>query len=186
MQKTITEFLKNSISTKQQMLDDSSLLAQIEESASEIKKRVANGGTVYICGNGGSACDAMHFAEELVARYKRERPGIKAMHLLDSGVLSCWSNDYSYDTVFERQVETFCNDNDILVAISTSGNSSNVLKAVEAAKKKSSYTIGLTGRGGGELASLCDQGLIIPSDETDRIQEAHITLIHIFCELLEN
>jgi D-sedoheptulose 7-phosphate isomerase len=128
----------------------------------------------------------MHFTEELVARYKRERPGIKAAHFHDPSVITCWSNDYTFETVFERQARTFCGPLDTLVGISTSGNSANVIRAVNAAKEKGTTTIGLLGKDGGKLATLCDIPLVVPSNATERIQEVHITFVHIFCELLES
>lgn len=143
------------------------------------------GNRLYACGNGGSACDAMHLVEELVARYKRERPGLPAHHLMDAPTLTCWSNDYEYDSAFERQIEAFARRGDVLIAISTSGNSTNVLRAVEAANTRGVVTIGLGGRDGGRLREACTETLVVPSDATERIQEAHITLIHIVCDLVE-
>lgn len=185
MKDVFVNFLTTSATIKQQMAADEALLEAATKAAQMLTEAVNSGGTIYACGNGGSACDAMHFTEELVARYKREREGIRAMHFQDGGVLSCWSNDYDYSDVFKRQAETFCKSNDVLIGISTSGNSENIIKAVEVAKKNSTYTIGLSGKGGGQLASICDTTIIVPSSETDRIQEAHITLIHAFCEILE-
>lgn len=143
------------------------------------------GGHLYACGNGGSACDAMHLVEELVARYKRERPGLPAHHLLDAATLTCWSNDYDFSSAFERQAETMLRPGDVLVAISTSGNSPNVLRAVEAAARRGALTVGLTGGDGGQLTALCDECIVVPSSATERIQEAHITVIHLWCELIE-
>ncbi|HEV2131604.1 MAG TPA: SIS domain-containing protein [Longimicrobiaceae bacterium] len=143
------------------------------------------GNRLYACGNGGSACDAMHLVEELVARYKRERPGLPAHHLLDAPTLTCWSNDYDFESVFERQAETLIREGDVLVAISTSGNSANILRAAEAARRRGALTVGLSGRDGGQLRELCDELLIVPASATERIQEGHITLIHLFCELIE-
>src|SRR5687767_15137408 len=143
------------------------------------------GNRLYACGNGGSACDAMHLVEELVARYKRERPGLPAHHLLDAPTLTCWSNDYDYATAFRRQVEAMVREGDVLVAISTSGNSPNVLAAVEAANERGALTVGLTGKDGGRMRALCAEALVVPSPATERIQEGHITVIHLLCELLE-
>jgi phosphoheptose isomerase len=143
------------------------------------------GGRLYACGNGGSACDAMHLVEELVARYKRERPGLPAHHLLDGPTLTCWGNDYDFETAFRRQVEAFVRPGDVLVAISTSGSSPNVLRAVEAANERGALTLGLTGRDGGRMRELCREVLVVPAQATERIQEGHITLIHLLCELLE-
>jgi len=143
------------------------------------------GNRLYACGNGGSACDAMHLVEELVARYKRERPGLPAHHLLDAPTLTCWSNDYDFASAFSRQVEAMVRPGDVLVAISTSGASANVLAAARAARERGAVVVGLLGRGGGAAAPLCTEALVVPADATERIQEAHITLIHLLCELVE-
>jgi D-sedoheptulose 7-phosphate isomerase len=143
------------------------------------------GNRLYACGNGGSACDAMHLVEELVARYKRERPGLPAHHLVDGPTLTCWANDYDWDSVFQRQVEAMVRPGDVLVALSTSGNSTNVIRAVEAADARGAVTLGLLGRDGGRLAGLCTHALVVPAQATERIQEAHITVIHLLCELVE-
>ena len=143
------------------------------------------GNRLYACGNGGSACDAMHLVEELVARYKRDRPGLPAHHLLDAATLTCWSNDYDFATAFRRQVEALARPGDVLVAISTSGGSANVLAAAQAARERGVTVIGLLGRDGGAIAPLCDEALVVPADATERIQEAHITLVHLLCELVE-
>ncbi|MCB0332222.1 MAG: SIS domain-containing protein [Bdellovibrionales bacterium] len=185
MKDTITSYLQESIAVKERILNDAPLLTQIESAAKILIHAIESAGTIYLCGNGGSACDAMHFCEELVARYKRDRQGIRAMHFLDPSALTCWSNDYAYESGFERYAQTFCTKSDCLVGISTSGNSHNVLLAVEAAKKQGCSTIALLGKDGGKIAPQADVSLIVPSEETDRIQEAHICLIHIFCELLE-
>lgn len=144
-----------------------------------------NGGTIFTCGNGGSACDAMHLAEELVARYLRERPGIRAQHLIDSGTMTCWANDYDFHSVFRRQVETLAEPRDVVVGFSTSGNSPNVLQATEAANRLGANTIALTGRDGGKLASVAKHSLIVDSQLTSHIQEAHVCIVHILCDLLE-
>jgi D-sedoheptulose 7-phosphate isomerase len=161
------------------------LAPQVAETASRVARAFRDGGRLYACGNGGSACDAMHLVEELVARYKRDRPGLPAHHLLDAPTLTCWSNDYDFATAFRRQVEAMVRPGDVLVAISTSGNSGNVIAAVEAANARGAVTLGLLGRDGGRLAALCTDSLIVPAEATERIQEAHITLIHLLCELVE-
>jgi len=186
MKDIIGQILKDSASLKDRLANDKDFIAKLDSIASALRSALAQGGTIYLCGNGGSACDAMHFCEELVARFKRDRPGFRAMHFLDASTLTCWSNDYSFDEVFERQAKTFCSSKDVLVAISTSGNSTNIIKAVNAAKELSCVTVALTGKDGGELSKLTDHALIVPSDTTERIQEVHITCIHIFCELLES
>jgi D-sedoheptulose 7-phosphate isomerase len=146
---------------------------------------IAAGGTIYSCGNGGSACDAMHLTEELVARFKRERPGIRAMHFLDGASLTCWANDYDFESVFERQAQTFCRKGDVLFGFSTSGNSKNVLRAIKAANKNGASTIALTGQSGGLIKSEATECVCVPSTSTERIQEVHITLVHVLLEILE-
>lgn len=185
MQTIITKIFSDSRSLKDKIISDNKLLHSIEAAARLLIECVNKGGTIYACGNGGSTSDAMHLTEELVGRYKRERRGIKAMHMMDPALLTCWSNDYSFEGVFERQVETFCGSNDLLVTFSTSGNSKNIIKAVQAAKKKMTKVIALTGKDGGLLAPLSDISIVVPDNATERIQEIHITLIHIFCELIE-
>jgi D-sedoheptulose 7-phosphate isomerase len=185
MDLTIASLLSESASLKATLSKDASFIAAINASAKQLAECAKSGGTIFACGNGGSTCDAMHLCEELVARYKRNRPGIKAMHFMDPSVLTCWGNDFSFDTAFARYAETFCTPRDVLVAISTSGNSKNVLAAVEAAKAKGTFVIGLAGKDGGKLASLSDIALVVPSQATERIQEVHITCVHIWCELME-
>jgi len=161
------------------------LAPAVLRTAGRLAEAFRAGNRLYACGNGGSACDAMHLVEELVARYKRDRPGLPAHHLLDAPTLTCWSNDYDFATAFRRQVEAMARPGDVLVAISTSGNSANVLAAVEAAKERGAVVVGLLGRGGGAIAPRCDEALVVPAEATERIQEAHITLIHLLCELVE-
>ncbi|HEX6751535.1 MAG TPA: SIS domain-containing protein [Longimicrobium sp.] len=161
------------------------LAPQVARTAARVAETFRGGGRLYACGNGGSACDAMHLVEELVARYKRDRPGLPAHHLLDAPTLTCWANDYDFATAFRRQVEAMVRPGDVLVAISTSGNSPNVVAAAEAARERGADVVGLLGRGGGRLAALCTEALVVPARDTERIQEAHITLIHLLCELVE-
>jgi D-sedoheptulose 7-phosphate isomerase len=158
---------------------------QVVRAAGRLAEVFRAGGRLYACGNGGSACDAMHLVEELVARYKRDRPGLPAHHLLDAPTLTCWSNDYDFASAFRRQVEAMVRPGDVLVAISTSGNSANVLAAAQAARERGAVVLGLLGRDGGAIAPLCDEPLVVPAAATERIQEAHITLIHLLCELVE-
>jgi D-sedoheptulose 7-phosphate isomerase len=182
---TIKQILLQGVEIRKSVANDSSIIQSIHSASESLIECIKQGGTIYACGNGGSSNDAMHLTEELVARYKRERPGIRAMHFMDAAVLTCWSNDYNFESVFERQVNTFCTKKDVLIAISTSGNSKNILKAAEAAKKIGTKVIGLSGKDGGELKETSDISIIIPAQETERIQEMHITVIHIFCELIE-
>lgn len=161
------------------------LAPQILRVAERMATAFSGGSHLYACGNGGSACDAMHLVEELVARYKRERPGLPAHHMMDPATLTCWSNDYDFASVFERQIQAMGRAGDILIAISTSGNSPNVVRASDAARKKEMVVIGLLGGEGGEMMSHCDEALIIPASATERIQEGHIVIIHLLCEIVE-
>lgn len=180
--RTIEEALAESARVKTALREQAPLIARMAEL---IVGAYRAGGRVYACGNGGSACDAMHLVEELVARYKRERPGLPAHHLLDAATITCWSNDYDFATVFSRQVEAMARSGDVLVALSTSGNSENVVRAVEAARDRGVVTLGLTGRDGGRMKGLCSETLIVPATATERIQEGHIAVIHLLCELVE-
>jgi D-sedoheptulose 7-phosphate isomerase len=164
-------------------------MREMAPDVARVSARIADafraGNRLYACGNGGSACDAMHLVEELVARYKRERPGLPAHHLMDGPTLTCWSNDYDFATAFSRQVESMVRPGDVLVAISTSGGSPNVLLAAQAANARGALTVALTGRDGGRLREVCAESLVVPAQATERIQEGHITLIHLICELVE-
>ncbi len=145
-----------------------------------------NGGKILIAGNGGSASDAQHFAGELVGRFLLEREGIPAIALnTDTSVMTCLGNDYGYDSIFARQIEAIGNEGDVFIGISTSGNSKNIIEAVEMAHKKGITTIGFLGKDGGILKNMCDANLIIPFKSTARVQEAHIMSIHIICEIIE-
>jgi len=182
----IRDILKESITAKAYLLYDDRIVAGIERAAREITATVKRGGTVLICGNGGSAADSQHFAAELTGRFQRERRALPAVALTtDTSSLTALANDYGFDIVFERQVEALGRRRDLLVAISTSGRSPNVLKAVRRAKRIGMRTIGLTGRDGGTLARVADLPLIMPASSTARIQECHICVIHILCELVE-
>jgi D-sedoheptulose 7-phosphate isomerase len=178
----VTEALEESARIKLALREQAAEIVRIAE---RIAAAFLAGHRLYACGNGGSACDAIHLVEELVARYKRERPGLPAHHLLDAATLTCWSNDYDFDTVFKRQVDTLVRPGDVMLVVSTSGNSRNVLLAAEAARDRGALVIGLTGFDGGRLRDLCGECLVVPSRATERIQEAHITIIHLFCELIE-
>ena len=178
----IREALEESARVKRALVEQAPLIHRL---AVRIADSFRAGGRLYACGNGGSACDAMHLVEELVARYKRERPGLPAHHLMDAATLTCWSNDYDYASAFRRQVEAMVRPGDVLVAISTSGNSENILATVAPARERGALTIGFTGKDGGRLRELCEEILIVPSDATERIQEGHITVIHLLCDLVE-
>ena len=178
----LKQYIEESARVKSELVN---LLPEIEKIIAALKETQSKGGRIYTCGNGGSACDAMHLAEELVARYEKERPGIAAQHLLDVGTISCWANDYNYDSVFSRQIDTLAKAEDALIVFSTSGNSKNINEAIKAAKSKGVRTIALLGKDGGEAKSLSDLCLIVPSDKTSHIQECHITIVHMLCESLE-
>lgn len=147
---------------------------------------IRNGGKILICGNGGSASDAQHIATEFVGRFENERRGLAAIALTtDTSALTAIGNDYGFEKVFARQVEALAREEDCLIGISTSGNSPNVLAAVMAARLNGCKTIGLTGAGGKKLASLCDAAVLVPSSRTCRIQEAHIAIGHLWCEMID-
>lgn len=145
-----------------------------------------SGGKVILIGNGGSAADAQHIAAEFVGRFRLERRSLPAIALTtNTSILTALANDYGYENVFSRQLDSLANDKDVLIAITTSGNSSNILKAVEEVKLRNIKVIGMTGRTGGKLKNMVDILINIPSDNTPRIQEAHITIGHIICHLVE-
>jgi D-sedoheptulose 7-phosphate isomerase len=162
------------------------LTEQIITIANVMAQSLSNGGSIFWCGNGGSAADSQHLAAELVGRFKNNRRALRSIALTtDSSVLTCIANDYSYDDIFARQVEALGRPGDLLIGISTSGNSENVLRALKTAKEFNLVTVALLGKGGGSVKDLADHALVIPSDSTARIQEAHILIGHIFCELIE-
>lgn len=159
----------------------------IENAGQMMVNALQNGGKIISCGNGGSMCDAMHFAEELTGRYRDDRPGIAALSISDPSHLSCVANDYGYDYVFSRFIESVGQKGDILLGISTSGNSKNVILAIEAAKKKGMHVVGLTGKDGGKMADLCDVEIRAPhSNYADRAQEIHIKVIHSLIGYIES
>jgi len=160
-------------------------VSNINSAISMMVESYKTNGRIFSCGNGGSMCDAMHFAEELTGRFRKERAPLAAMAINDPSHLTCVANDYGYDFVFSRYVEAWGQQGDILLAISTSGNSKNVTLAVEAAKKKGMKVVGLLGKGGGILKDMVDVHLIVDSSISDRIQEIHIKCIHIFIEGIE-
>lgn len=162
------------------------MIGPIETAAALLVSRLADGGRVIAFGNGGSAADAQHFVAELVGRYARERRALPALALTtDTSILTAVANDYGYDRVFARQVEAHVRRADIVVGISTSGNSENVLRGLAAATKQGAATIALVGGGGGRLAGIADVALVVPSNVVARIQEAHITIVHILCEIVD-
>lgn len=185
MQESIIKQLEESANTKIAMARN--LPDKIAEAAQKIIIAYQAGGKVLLMGNGGSAADAQHIAAELVGRFKMERKALPAIALTtNTSLLTAVANDYGYDTVFSRQVEALAGKNDVLIVITTSGVSPNILKAVEAARAKGAKVIGLTGKTGGKLKDMADLAIVVPSDNTQRIQEGHITIGHIICHLVEN
>ncbi|MEH6532691.1 D-sedoheptulose 7-phosphate isomerase [Photobacterium frigidiphilum] len=167
-------------------LSDDKNMADIEAAAKLLAESFKQGGKVLSCGNGGSHCDAMHFAEELTGRYRENRPGYPGIAISDPSHLSCVSNDFGYDYVFSRYLEAVGSAGDVLFGLSTSGNSGNILKAIEAAHAKGMKVIALTGKDGGKMAGLADVEIRVPHfGYADRIQEIHIKIIHILIMLVE-
>lgn len=160
-------------------------LALVRQATKTFVTAFNNGGRVFSCGNGGSMCDSLHFAEELTGRYRKDRRPLPATGISEAGHITCIANDFGFEHIFSRYVEAWGGKNDVLLAISTSGNSGNVIKAVETAKAKGMKVVGLLGKDGGKLKSMVDVPLVIPCQITDRIQEVHIKLIHIFIEGIE-
>lgn len=158
----------------------------IAEMVTLLVETFKRGGKLLVMGNGGSAADAQHFVAEIVGRFKIERRGLPAIALsTDTSILTAIGNDYGFEKVFRRQIEALAAPGDMVVGISTSGNSPNVLQALELAREKGCRTVGLLGKDGGSIKDLCDLALIVPTDDTPRVQEGHITIIHIVCDLLE-
>jgi len=182
----IVASIQQSIRLKQKLLSDEELLSNISLVANQCLKTYQNGGKILLAGNGGSAADAQHIAAEFVCRLNFERPGLAAMALATNySVITAAGNDYSFDHVFSREIEANGNEGDLFIGISTSGNSKNIINAVNAAKKKGIYCVGLSGENGA-LKDLADNCLAIPSSFTPRIQECHILVGHILCEIIEN
>jgi len=187
MSKLIHNRISESIATKQRILNDADLMNRIEEAANIIIEAYKRGNRFLLCGNGGSAGDAQHIAAELSGRYLFDRPPLDAEALsVNTSYLTAVANDYSYDEIFARMLKAQGHKGDVLLAISTSGNSGNILKAMAVAKEKKMISIALTGESGGKMKDEADLLLNVPSRETPRIQESHILIGHIICEIIEN
>jgi D-sedoheptulose 7-phosphate isomerase len=186
IEQIISKHLKDSIRTKESVLEKN-LPNIIKAAQALIETYWKNGGTVYLFGNGGSSCDAQHFAEELTSAFRTlERWSLPAHALSDNGaVLTAIGNDYGFEYIFARQLEGVAKKGDLVIAFSTSGNSVNILRALEVAKKRDVKTVGFLGKKGGKAASVVDIPIVIPSDSTDHIQECHITIAHALCTIIE-
>ncbi|QKF61587.1 D-sedoheptulose 7-phosphate isomerase [Campylobacter curvus] len=183
----INEMIKNEFNAHLQTLNETAKMSeQLQKACEMVVGALKNGGKILICGNGGSAADAQHFAAELTGRYKSERKPLAGIALTtDTSALTAIGNDYGYDTVFSRQLEALAREGDLLVAISTSGNSKNVLNALEVAKRLGVTTLGFSGKGGGAMNEKCDLNLVVPASDTARIQEMHIFFVHTICQAVD-
>ncbi len=183
----IEERIRESIETKYLLLRSMEMIRTIENASETVCDSLKNGGKVLLCGNGGSASDALHIAGELVGIFQKERSALPAIALnADIAALTAIANDYGYERVFERQVEGLMKEGDCLIGISTSGNSENVYLAIRKAKEMGGKTVAFLGKDGGKIKDIADISIIVPSDCTARIQESHIMIGHIICELIEN
>ena len=185
MIKSIKYEIEESIKVKNEILNNHSLLAQIEDLTNVILKSINNGGKIIFCGNGGSFADSQHLAAEFVARLRFDRSPLPSVALgTNSSSTTAIANDYGYEEVFKREIESLGKETDIFIPISTSGNSMNILKAIKSAKDKKIKVIGLSGKDGGKMKNMCDV-ILVPSNSTEKIQEVHIMLGHIICGLVE-
>ena len=186
MNNSIKEYIKESIDTKQKILTDEKLVSKIDDVATKIIDAYRVNQKVLVAGNGGYAADAQHIVAELVSKFSMDRPALNALALTtNTSILTAVGNDYNHDYIFSRQVEAYGNTGDIFVAISTSGNSKNIIKAIEIAKQKGLYVVGLTGVTQSQMDSLCDSIIKVPSNKTPIIQESHIMIGHIICGIVE-
>ena len=182
----IKGIIKSSIDTKQRILENEELLKTIAVTIDVIVNAFRNGKRVYFCGNGGSAADAQHLAAEFSGRFYKDRKALPAEALhCNTSYLTAVANDYSFDEIYSRLIDGIGGEGDVLVGLSTSGNSANIIRALETAQKKEMVTIGFTGESGGKMKSFCDHLICIPSTDTPRIQESHIMVGHIICQLVE-
>ena len=185
MKQTINNELISHLETINKVIE--TMTEKLEIASKLAIETLKNGNKILLCGNGGSAADAQHIAAELTGRYKTERRGLPAIALTtDSSVLTSIGNDYGYDRVFDRQVEALANIGDLIIGISTSGNSKNIINALKLGREIGCKTLGFSGHDGGDMNNVCDINLVVPSDETPRIQEMHILFGHIICQLIDN
>lgn len=187
MNEYILESIKEGISLRTELLNNNQMISEIETIGNLVSETLKKGNKVLLCGNGGSAADAQHIAAELVGRFVTERRGLPAIALTtDTSILTAVSNDYGFEQIYERQVEALGQKGDLLIGISTSGNSANILKALQKAQSIGITTIGLLGGKGGLCKPFCDYSLVVNSFEAARIQEIHITIGHILCGMVDN
>lgn len=184
------DLIKNSFSDAQRLLDEfiagEENLRKVEAAGDLLVEMFRQGGKVFSCGNGGSLCDAMHFAEELTGRFRNDRAALPAIAIADPSHMTCVSNDMGFEVIFSKYIEALGKAGDVLLAISTSGNSANILKAIEVARSKGMKVIGLSGKDGGKMKDMCDVAVVVPWNKySDRIQEIHIKIIHILIEYIE-
>jgi D-sedoheptulose 7-phosphate isomerase len=186
MKNSISNIIQNSIGVKQALLADEVLINTIAKAVETITIAFKNGNKVLFCGNGGSAADAQHLAAEFSGRFYTDRQALPAEALhVNTSYLTAVANDYSFDVVYSRMISGIGNKGDVLIGLSTSGNSGNIINALHAAKEKGMTTVGFTGATGGEMKDICELLLNVPSTDTPRIQESHILVGHIICELVE-
>jgi len=187
MQSIIKLELEKHIKTAQDTLDSEHIILSIEQAAKICIESLESGNKILLFGNGGSASDAQHIAAELVGRYKNDRKGLAAIALTtDTSALTAIGNDFGYSKVFDRQIEALANKGDTVIGISTGGSSTNVLNGLLKAKRLGCKTIGFSGRSGGKMNEICDLNLVVPAEETARIQEIHIIIGHTICQLIDN
>ncbi len=187
MKQEIQDTIRRSIDVKTALLNDEFAISQIETVAKKMIESYKQGHKTMFAGNGGSAADAQHLAAELVNRFRFDHLGLPALALTtDTSIVTAIGNDYGYDFLFTRQIAALGNNGDVFIGISTSGNSENIVKALQYCKEKGIYTVGLTGGNGGKMKALCDECIVVPSNETARIQESHILIGHILCGFVES
>ncbi len=187
MEDIVREQLGKTIQVLEEVRADERLAAVLAEAAAVTARAMLAGRKLMVAGNGGSAADSQHLVAEFVSRLVRDRPAMRAIALtVDSSILTAIGNDYGYEKCFERQIEALGQKGDVFLAISTSGNSANILRALELSRTMGLTTVGLSGNNGGKMAALCNHNLIIPSNVTMNIQESHLALEHIFCMLVEH
>jgi D-sedoheptulose 7-phosphate isomerase len=186
MKKKITSIIEQSISTKQKILNDPVIMDEIQSIVEKVTHSLSHNGRLYLAGNGGSAADSQHIAAEFVCRLYDDRQAFSAIALTtDTSTLTAIGNDYGFDALFARQLQAHLRENDIFIAISTSGNSTNIIQAIEYCKLRKITVIGFSGESGGKMQDLCDICLKVPTTDTARIQESHILFGHIICSLVE-